>query len=262
MPGGIALTFEATEIGGGDGERAVIEELAHGLDRLADVATELGGGVAEDVNARGRQAGQAEIAPEAVVEGSAGDALGACTRLPERLGGLHGREVLADITKRSAYRRERGAGEFTAAAQTALAEIAVEGGGVVEGDIAGCEVDDLRPASAGEDESEDDGEVAPALEGIGDDLEELLHLRSGEAAWCAGTGLGALDGIAGIGPHDIHADEELEEGRDTGETSADGYWRRFTARKADAVGEREDVSGSDLVGRLSGGQPKKWRRVR
>ena len=44
LPGGIALTFEATEIGGCDGERAVIEELADGLDRLADVATELGGG--------------------------------------------------------------------------------------------------------------------------------------------------------------------------------------------------------------------------
>ena len=57
MPGGIALPFESAEVGGGDGERAVIEELAHGLDRLADVATELGGGVAEDVDARGRQAG-------------------------------------------------------------------------------------------------------------------------------------------------------------------------------------------------------------
>ena len=53
MPGGIALTFESAEIGGGDGERAVIEELAHGLDRLADVTAELGGGVSEDVDARG-----------------------------------------------------------------------------------------------------------------------------------------------------------------------------------------------------------------
>ena len=55
MPGGITLTLESAEVGGGDGERAVIEELAHGLDRLADVAAELGGGVAQDVNARGRQ---------------------------------------------------------------------------------------------------------------------------------------------------------------------------------------------------------------
>ena len=46
MPGGIALTFESAEVGGGDGERAVIEELAYGLDRLADVTAELGGGVA------------------------------------------------------------------------------------------------------------------------------------------------------------------------------------------------------------------------
>ena len=76
MPGRITLTFEATEIGGGDGERAVVEELAHGLDRLADVTAELGGGVAEDMDAGRRQTGLREIAPEAVVEGSAGDALG------------------------------------------------------------------------------------------------------------------------------------------------------------------------------------------
>ena len=122
MPGRIALTLESAEIGGGDGERAVVEELAHGLDRLdrlADVATELGSGVSEDVNARGRQAGQAEIAPEAVVEGSAGDALGASARLPERLAeGCIRREVLADVTKRSPYRRESGAGEFTTTAHT------------------------------------------------------------------------------------------------------------------------------------------------
>ena len=46
MPGRIALTFEATEIGGGDCERAVIEELADRLHRLADIAAELGGGMA------------------------------------------------------------------------------------------------------------------------------------------------------------------------------------------------------------------------
>ena len=137
------------------------------------------------------------------------------------------------------YRDQSGAGEFTAAAHTALAEVAVEHGGFVEGDIAGGEVDDLRSASAGEDEREDDGQVASALDGVGDDLEELLHLGSGEAAWCAGTRLGALDGIAGIGPHDIHANEELEEGRDAGEPGADGYGRRFTAREADAMGEEK-----------------------
>ena len=134
-----------------------------------------------------------------------------------------------------------GAGKFTTAAQTALADVAVEHGGVVEGDIAGLKVDDLGPASAGEDEREDDGQVASALEGIGDDLEELLHLGSGEAAWCAGTRLGALDGVAGIGLKQIESDEELEEGRDAGETGADGYGGRFTAREADAMGEGEDI---------------------
>ena len=131
-----------------------------------------------------------------------------------------------------------GRGKLTTAAHDRpCRRIAVEGGGIVEGDIAGCEVDDLGSASGCEDESEDDGQVASALEGIGDDVEEPLHLGSGEAAWGAGTRLGALDGIAGIGLEEIESDEELEEGRDTGETGADGYWGRFTARDADAVGE-------------------------
>ena len=37
MPGGITLPFEPAEVGCGDGERAVIEELAYGLYGLADV---------------------------------------------------------------------------------------------------------------------------------------------------------------------------------------------------------------------------------
>ena len=53
MPGGITLTLESAEVGGGDSERAVVEELAYGLDRLADVTAELGGGVAEDVQPEG-----------------------------------------------------------------------------------------------------------------------------------------------------------------------------------------------------------------
>ena len=60
----------------------------------------------------------------------------------------------------------------------------------------------------------------------------------------------AFHRIAGIGFEDIHADEELEEGRDAGEASADGYGRGFTARDADAMGEREDIAGSDLIGSL------------
>ena len=199
MPGGIALPFESAEVGGCDGERAVIEELAYGLHRLADIAAELGGGVAEDVDAGGRETGQAEIAPETVVEGSAGDALGTGARLPEGLAGLHGREVLADVTKRSPDGGQGRTRQLTTAAQTALAEVAVEGGGVVIGDIAGCEVDDLGPASGCEDESEDDGDVPSALSCVRDDVEELADLGSGEAAWCAGTRLGALDGVAGIG---------------------------------------------------------------
>ena len=261
MPGGIALTLESAKVSGGDSERAVVEELAHGLDRLADIAAELGGGVAQDVDAGGRETGQAEIATEAAVEGGAGNAGRPCARLPEGLGGMHGREVLADIGERSPYRSEGGTGQFAAAAHTALAEVAIEGGGIVEGDIAGCEVDDLRSASGCEvddlgsasgceDESEDDGEVTSALDGVGDDLEELLNLCSGEAAWCAGARLGAFHRIAGIGFEDIHADEELEEGRDAGETGADGYGGRFAPGEADAMSEGEDILRRDLIGRL------------
>ena len=229
----------------------MIEELAHGLDRLADVTTELGGGVAEDMDARGREAGQAEIAPEAVVEGGAGDAVGACARLPERLGGMHGGEVLADIAERSPYRRERGSGKFTAAAQTALAEVAVEGGGFVEGDIAGCEVDDLRSASAGEDESEDDGEVPSALDGVSGMTWRSCCIWGAERPLGApGRGLGRSTGSQGLAfttsmrMRNLKK-EEIQERRAptvTGEGSR--------PRKADAMGEGEDVLRRDLIGRL------------
>ena len=53
----------------------MVEELADRLHRLADIATELGGGVPEDMDARGRESGQTEVATEAVIEGGAGDAL-------------------------------------------------------------------------------------------------------------------------------------------------------------------------------------------
>ena len=46
LPGGIALPFESAEVGGCNGKRAVVEELADGLYGLADVTAELGGGVA------------------------------------------------------------------------------------------------------------------------------------------------------------------------------------------------------------------------
>ena len=105
--------------------------------------------MAEEVDARERETGLREIAPEAVVEGSAGDAVGTSARLPEGLMRLHGREVLADVTKRSPDGGQGRTRELTTTAHTALAEVAVEGGGVVEGDIARGEVDDLRSASAG-----------------------------------------------------------------------------------------------------------------
>ena len=127
----------------------MIEELADGLYGLADVAAELGGGVAQDVDARGRETGLDQIASEAVIEGSAGDAVGTSARLPEGLGGLHGREVLADIGERPNDGGQCRTRQFPAAAHAALADVAVENGGIVEGDIAGGQIDHLRPASAG-----------------------------------------------------------------------------------------------------------------
>ena len=108
-----------------------------------------------------RKAGQAEVATEAVIEGSAGDAVGDL-RPPAR-----GTRWVAWKQGPCRHHQEigvspsqSGSGELTTAAHTALAGIAVEGGGFVEGDVAGGQVDDLGPASAGENESEDDGEVA------------------------------------------------------------------------------------------------------
>ena len=82
MPGRITLPLEPAEIGGGDGERAVIEEMADRLHRLRRRRDGAGGGMAEDIGRRRRETGQAEIAPEAVVEGGAGDALGTGAGLP------------------------------------------------------------------------------------------------------------------------------------------------------------------------------------
>ena len=87
-----------------------------------------------------------------------------------------------------------------------------------------------------------------ALSCVRDDVEELLNLCSGEAAWCAGARLGAFHRIAGIGLEQIESDEELEEGRDAGETSADGYWGRFAPGEADAMSEGEDILRRDLIG--------------
>ncbi len=112
--------------------------------------------------------------------------------------------------------------EFTTTAHTALAEVAIEGGGVVEGDIAGGEVDDLRSASAGEDESEDDGEVRLPLRVSGMTWRSCCTWEAERPLGALGRGLGRSTGSQGLEAQ-IESDEELEEGRDAGEASADGY---------------------------------------
>jgi hypothetical protein len=53
-PAQILLTFQAAQIGSGNGQRAVIEKPGHFLDRLPSVPAEFGGAMSEDVKARGR----------------------------------------------------------------------------------------------------------------------------------------------------------------------------------------------------------------
>ena len=65
---------------------------------------------------------------------------------------------------------------------------------------------------------------------VRDDLEELLA-DSGDAErplGAPGRGLGRSTGSQGLALRRSMSDEELEEGRDTGETGADGYGGRFT----------------------------------
>ena len=78
--------------------------------------------------------------------------------------------------------------------------------------------------------------------------------------WDAASGRST--GSQGLALTTSSADEELEEGRDTGETSADGYWRRFTPREADAMSEREDISEEETWSGAFWSWPKKWRSVR
>ena len=55
------------------------------LDRLAGLPSELGRGVAQHMQPRGRQPGQNEVAAEAPVEGATADAPWVRSSLPERL---------------------------------------------------------------------------------------------------------------------------------------------------------------------------------
>ena len=107
-------------------------------------------------------------------------------------------DVLADIAERSSYGGQRGTGELTAAAQTALAGVAVEGGGIVEGNIAGGEVDDLGSASGCEDESEDDGQVPSALRVSGMTWRSRCIWDAERPLGAPGRGLGRSTGSQGL----------------------------------------------------------------
>jgi hypothetical protein len=48
-PAQVFLAFETPKVGGSYGQRAVVQESGHVLDRLPSVSPELGGGVAKDV---------------------------------------------------------------------------------------------------------------------------------------------------------------------------------------------------------------------
>ena len=65
-----------------------------------------------------------------------------------------------------------------------------------------------------------------------------------------GRGLGRSTGSQGLALRTSMRIRNLKKEEMTGETGADGYGRRFTAREADAVGEAEDILRRDLIGRL------------
>jgi len=50
----------------------VVQEPAHVLYRLPNVSSQLGGGVAEDVDASGMYSGKSEVALQVTIEGAAG----------------------------------------------------------------------------------------------------------------------------------------------------------------------------------------------
>src|SRR5688500_11311601 len=73
LPALVLLTFEAPQIGGRHSQAAVVQEPRHVLNGIASVAPELGGAVAEDMNATMLKASFLEVPAEVGVEGRAGD---------------------------------------------------------------------------------------------------------------------------------------------------------------------------------------------
>src|ERR1035437_10034360 len=106
-------------------ERAVIQELADRLDRLARVTSELGGGVAQDMDAAERHAGRSHVPLEPGVERARRDPRCPRTRLPERLRRLHRGEVPAGVRQRDANGLVGRAGQFPAPEMVTLTNILV-----------------------------------------------------------------------------------------------------------------------------------------
>src|ERR1035437_4415596 len=90
-PGQILLTLKPAQVDAGDRERTVVQELAHRLDRLTGIASQLCRGMAEDVDAGRRHTSALQVSAEPSVERPAGDALRLSSGLPERLGWSHRR---------------------------------------------------------------------------------------------------------------------------------------------------------------------------
>src|SRR5664280_1369278 len=122
-PRPVRFALEATQVGGRDRERAVVEECADRLDRRAGIATELRSRVAEDVKPGRREAGRRQELPETAVERATADPVGSGPRLPKRLTRVHRRELLASIRERSQDRLPRRARQFSPAALAALAPV-------------------------------------------------------------------------------------------------------------------------------------------
>ena len=115
-PSPVLLPLQPPQVDRRHRQRAVVEEPADLLHRLSRVPPQLGRRVAQDVDAGRGQPRLPEVAAKVAVEGAAGDAP-AVTALgrPQRLLGLHGRQVLAEGRQRRLDGLEGGTGQLPSA---------------------------------------------------------------------------------------------------------------------------------------------------
>ncbi len=74
-PTPVLLSLQPTQVDSGHSQAAVVQEPTHVFHRLPNVPTQLGGRVAKDMDASGRDTGQSEVPLQVAVEGATGKSL-------------------------------------------------------------------------------------------------------------------------------------------------------------------------------------------